>query len=109
MMLANHGFQMGCMMLALNGLVGHNYGICDLTGEAFWIVHIVFALIWINLLTQFLLPFFFSGYVKNKAQSNNVLQSFLKCVYINMHVPVQYLEHSAFLTAPKKIKLNTWC
>lgn len=31
------------------------------------------------------------------------------CVYINMHAPIQYLEHSAFLTAPKKIKLHTWC
>lgn len=40
---------MGCMMLALNGLSGHNYGICDLTGEAFWIVQIVITLIGINL------------------------------------------------------------
>lgn len=52
MTLANHGFQTECMMLALNGVLGRNQGICDLTGEAFWIVHIVFTLIWINLQTH---------------------------------------------------------
>lgn len=45
MTLVNRGFQMGCMMLALNGLAGRNYGIFDLPGEAFWIVHIIFTLI----------------------------------------------------------------
>lgn len=35
-------------MLARSGLLGHDSGLCDLTGEAFWIVHIVFTLIWIN-------------------------------------------------------------
>jgi len=36
-------------MLALYGLLGHNYGICNLAGEAFWIVQIIITLIRINM------------------------------------------------------------
>lgn len=103
MTLVNRGFQMGCMMLALNGLAGRNYGIFDLPGEAFWIVHIVFTLIQINLQTQFFCLFFVTQRTKHRViipySPENPLSKMY--MYIYVHAPIQYLEHSAFLTAQK--------